>query len=256
MLVYAAHLPHSPALLRNINKSKLALFKKTKNAVAEIAADLYARQINTIVFITPHATGEEKAFVAHFAPAYKVDLSAVGDFSIGQTLSGDSVLAHRIVDRLCLNWPIKTSASVQLDTAASAVMLQINHPEKSFAILPLTYALLPSRELYGFGRDLREILENCQTRVAIISLGDLSRAKGKNTENAEEWDEELIHNLNAKNTDSILDVDFSKVDSFSMCGWRPLVMLLGVLSEVNYKVDILSYQQRFGVGMGVMRFIF
>lgn len=256
MLIYAVHIPHSPVLLRNINKSKLALFKKTRTALAEIAADLYARKIDTIVLITPQATGHEKAFMIHLAPNYKIDLSMVGDFSMTQTLPGDLILAHKIVDHLSGHWLIKGNNNYRLDAASSAAMLQINHPEKSFTVLPLSYNLLPSRDLFAFGHDLREVLEISSKRVAIISLGDLSRGRTNNIDAATAWDEELIINLNAKNTDPILDVDFVKVDSFAMCGWRPLVVLLGVLSDVNYKVDVLSYQQRLGVGMMVTKFIF
>ena len=52
MLIYSAHIPHSPALLRHISRSKIAIFRKTKNAMAEIADDIHALQSVTVPDIT------------------------------------------------------------------------------------------------------------------------------------------------------------------------------------------------------------
>lgn len=256
MLIYAAHLPHSPALLPQIAKSKAQLFKKTKRAIAEIAADLYARNPATLLLITPLGAGLEHSFTLHIASRYRVDLGAVGDFASDAIFSGDIFLAHKISEELSVDWPVKSLSSERLDPASSSVMLQLAKAKKDYSILPLTYALRPAKDIFAFGQALREAIEGSRKRVAVISLGDLSRAPEKLLEAGEKFDQKIIDCLNAKQAFSFLELEAPQIDSFHVCGFRPLALLLGVLSGINYEAEVLSYQQRFGVGMMAARFIF
>ncbi|MEK7125853.1 MAG: hypothetical protein AAB880_02940 [Patescibacteria group bacterium] len=256
MLIYSAHIPHSPALLRNISRSKIAIFRKTKNAIAEIADDVYARKIESIVFITPAGRGLAKSFAVQVARRHKINLGAIGDFHTAGEVPGNPVLAHVLVDKLCLNWPIKSAPGEELDAATSAGILQLRHKDSVWSALPVNYALLPARELYNFGAALRDVLEVEKTRVALISLGDLSRTKEPHHAQGAAYDEELINALKDKKTDFILGAHFAQADPFHVGAWRPLAVVLGALSEINYQTEILSYQQRLGVGMAVVRFVF
>ncbi|MEK7164709.1 MAG: hypothetical protein AAB779_02055, partial [Patescibacteria group bacterium] len=92
--------------------------------------------------------------------------------------------------------------------------------------------------------------------VALISLGDLSRTKEPHHAQGAAYDEELINALKDKKTDFILGAHFAQADPFHVGAWRPLAVVLGALSEINYQTEILSYQQRLGVGMAVVRFVF
>lgn len=249
MLIYAAHLPHSPLLLSQIGKSKTILFKKTRRAIAEVAGDLYVRNIETLILITPHGPGLSASHIINLAPRLAADLSPLGDFTVQPNFPSDAALSHRIQEKLQFDYPIKIITKDKMDTAVSAVMLQLMRDKKDYKIIPLTYGLFPLADLYSFGRDLREVLENSPKRVALISLGNLAH-------NREGWDKNLIKNFNANHTPLILESNLAEVDALSVAGFRPLVMVLGALAEINYKVDILSYQQRFGVGMVVVRFIF
>ena len=177
MMTYAAHLPHSPLLLPQIGKSKTALFKKTRRAVAEIAGDLYARRIDTLLLITPHGPGLAASYVINLAPSFKADLGPLGNFALSASFGGAAALAYRLQEELHLRYPLKAVTQERLDTASSAVMLQLTQGKANYSILPLTYGLFPSADLYAFGRDLREVLETSRQRVAIISLGDLARTK-------------------------------------------------------------------------------
>lgn len=257
MFHYAAHLPHCPLLLPTIGKAKTRLLKKTRQAVSAIAADLAARNIETIVLITAHGPGLEASHIINLAPRYRANLNPWGDFTTEAYYPSNPPLVYRLQEKLHLNHPLRIVTNEQLDTAASAALLELTGQEKkSYAIVPLTYGLFPNQELYNFGKDLREALEESQSRIAVISLGDLARAKKRNNQAGEEWDKNLIKNLETKNITAILEFDIKQVDSLAVIGFRPLLILLGALADINYGPEILSYQQRLGVGMMVVKFIF
>jgi|GEM_PF-1871802 len=256
MLIYAAHLPHSPALLPQIAKNKAPLFKKTRRAIAEIAADLYARNPSALILITPLGAGLEHSYTLQVAARYRVDLGAVGDFTSDDIFSGDVFLANKLSEELSSAWPVKSLANERLDAATSAVMLELSRPKKNYSILPLTYALQPVKEIFAFGQAMREAIELSRQRVAVLSLGDLSRVPEKLLAAGEKFDQKIIDCLHAKQAFSFLELEAPQVDSFHVCGFRPLALLLGALSGINYEAEVLSYQQRFGVGMMAARFTF
>ena len=256
MLIYAAHLPHSPALLPQIAKNKVQLFKKTKRAIAEIAADLYARNPATLLLITPLGAGLEHSYTLQVASRYQVDLGPIGDFASDATFGGDIFLAHKISEELGIEWPVKNLSNERLDVASSVAMLQLIRAKKNYSILPLTYALQPAKQIFAFGQALREAIEKSGERVAALSLGDLSRTNSREREAGDKFDQKIINCLHDKQALAFLELESPQIDSFHVCAYRPLALLLGALSGVNYECDVLSYQQRFGVGMMAARFTF
>ncbi len=259
MLIYSAHIPHSPALLPHLTKGQAKVFLKTRRAIGEIAADLYSRQPDVILLLTPQGPGRSDAFVLNFAPRYRAHFVPFGDFATEAYFTGDPLLAYRLRDGLGHLYPVRTVTQSELDAASGAAMLQLTRNKKSFSILPLIHPLAGAARLYEFGAAAREVIEASTQRVAVVSLGDLARspkATEKDAEAAAVWDATLIKYINEKNTPSLLELEGDKIEALAVGAFRPLVILLGILRGVNYEPQVLSYQQKFGVGMMVIRFNF
>lgn len=275
MLTYSAHLPHSPALLPHLYGKKASECRKSRAAVAEIAGDLYARKIETIVFITPHGPGDHHQFVLNFSPNFRVDFSKFGDLASRDEFAGDSQLTLQVSERLRPSQPLKIITREKLDTAVGAAILQLtkpyfpvskkhleaglapikNLPPLAFRVMPITYALLPADALIAFGKALREIVEENHKRIAVISLGDLAHGRNK-AEQAGQLDKSIIKNLKSNDVRTISALDQKLIDKFSATGWRALLVMAGVLADSRYQAEILSYEQKFGVGLMTARFVF
>lgn len=275
MLIYSAHLPHSPALLPHLYGKKSGECRKTRAAIAEIAGDLYARKIETIIFITPHGPGDHHQFVLNFSPNFRVDFSKFGDLASRDEFAGDSELTLQASERLRPSQPLKIITREKLDTAASAAIVQLtkpyfpvskkhleaglaptkNLPPLAYKIMPITYALLPADKLIAFGQALREIVEENYKRIAVISLGDLAHAKNK-TEEATQLDKNIMKNLKSNGWRALDAVEQKQIYKFSVAGWRALLVMAGVLSDIHCQVEVLSYEQKFGVGLLTARFVF
>jgi len=177
MLSYIAHIPHSPLLLKQISKDKYKQYKKTVDAIHDIADDLYSRNIDTIITITGHGTGFSEAFTINFSPKYDCDFSAFINYDMHPQFFGDSYIASVIRRKLCTRYPISSITTNYLDTASGMAMIHLSQNNKNIHVVPVTHSLDRPRKLFSFGSALRDILENIQKRVAIIGLGDLSSDK-------------------------------------------------------------------------------
>lgn len=273
MLIYSAHLPHSPALLPHLAGKNIREFRKTRLAIAAIAADLQERQAETVVFITPHGPGDHHCFTVNFAPRYGVDFSKFGDLASRDEFAGDSELTLALSEHVRPAQPIKIVTREKLDTAAAMAVLLLtrpsflpiskkrlkddgaasakNAPVLNYKIVPITYALRPPEALISFGHALREAIEQNHKRIALISLGDLSHGR-KKAEQAESADKTVIKNLKANDLSALAAMN----ETEALAGFRPLLINLGALQDTNYQTEILSYEQKFGAGLMAARFVF
>jgi len=46
----------------------------------------------------------------------------------------------------------------------------------------------------------------------------------------------------------IANLDHELIEKAAQCGYRSILILLGVLNNVSYQTEILSYEAPFGVG--------
>ena len=69
-----------------------------------------------------------------------------------------------------------------------------------------------------------------------------------------EFDGKLIEFLKNKDIDGILNMDPDLVEEAGECGYRSIIILLGVLNGLNWQPEILSYEGPFGVGYLVANF--
>jgi len=256
MLVYAAHIPHSPLLLPQIGKERSRLFKKIRGAIKTIAEDLYARKVDTVITITPNGEGQEQAYVVHFSPKFDIDFSRFGDFSTRSYALGDSYTAFKLRHILSRTHSIKSLTPRILDAASSVASLQLRYTESQLRIVPLTYALDRPEQLYSFGTLLRDSVEQCPQRIAIISLGDLARNRRKTAKETKDFDTLLANAIISHDTDSFINDCGTQADTFFVSGYRPLAILLGVLDDIAASSDVVEYEQPMGIGMMVARFQF
>ena len=98
-------------------------------------------------------------------------------------------------------------------------------------------------------------------RVALIASCDLSHGITTNSpagfrEEGKQFDETIIKLLESHNTSGIATLDPALVEKAAEDGYRPLLLLLGALKNINYEFKHLAYEYPFGVGYLTAEFIF
>ena len=86
-----------------------------------------------------------------------------------------------------------------------------------------------------------------------MASGDLSHRLTKDapagySAKGKEFDQKLISLLKAHNIQDILNLDSSLVEEAGECGFRSILIILGILNQLDCKFDALSYEGPFGVG--------
>jgi AmmeMemoRadiSam system protein B len=124
---------------------------------------------------------------------------------------------------------------------------------ENVALIPMHYSLLDNVSHFEFGKSIKDLAMDSDKRIAVIASGDLSHCltdKAPLPFNAagKEFDEKIMELLKAGDSQSIVNMDTKLVEKAGECGFRSILILLGVLNNFNYKTEILSYEAPFGVG--------
>jgi AmmeMemoRadiSam system protein B len=119
--------------------------------------------------------------------------------------------------------------------------------------VPIAYSNLERAKHFTFGQIMAETIKKFPSRCGFVASGDLSHrliqgAPGGYSRAGQEFDEKLVQDLKSANTKEIMYYDEDFVDDAGECGFRSILILLGLLDGLNIKPKILSYEGPFGVG--------
>jgi len=259
MIVFSAICPHPPILIPTIGKDNLDKIKETKKAMENLEKELYAAKPDVIVIISPHGEIIPDAFSINLNSKYPADFEEFGEFKTKMEFKSSPMLSLRIKERVEDAMPLVMSTADKLDHGASVPLYYLTKHLKEIEIIPMCYSMLDFKKHFEFGQILKKELVKSEKRVAVIASGDLSHCLKKGAPagynpKGEEFDKQLIELLQNKNYKGILDMKSSLIDKAAECGFRSILILLGIIEEYEHDVEIMSYEGPFGVGYLVANF--
>lgn len=255
-LTAAALLPHSPLLIPEIGRSNYSFLTKTVEAYKQIAAELKAGLVNTLVIISPHAWTQPDSFILNVAPEMFISLKDFGFIPPKTILNGDALLADQITSALRPEFPLQLISEEILDhgSAIPAHLLKMALPNLKIIIISPA-SDLDLKTQFSFGQKLQTVISASDKNIAVIASGDLShrlkkKSPGGYSPKGTKFDNKLIEYLSEPGSaqDNILKMDQKLITDAGECGLKPLMILLGVLAGRSWQPDVLAYQTDFGVG--------
>jgi AmmeMemoRadiSam system protein B len=260
-LIFGAITPHPPLLIPAIGRDHLKEMGKTVRALKELEEILYAKRPDTIIVISPHGDLMTEAFTINHSPGLKADFEDFGDLETKLEFKNDNALAYQIRESLETKLPVVLTTVERLDYGVSVPLYYLTKHLPDFRIIPMGYSMLSLADHFSFGTAIRRVLDLTTKRVAVIASGDLSHrlthdAPGGFSAQGQKFDAQLIESLKQKDLKSILKLKADLVEEAGECGLKSILILLGVLDEINYQPEILSYEAPFGVGYLVANFSF
>lgn len=256
MIVFAGIVPHPSLLIPEIGKDDSKKVEKTFLAYEKLAKDLAESEPDTIIVISPHMTHYPHLFnVCGMADLYG-SFANYGLDAVEWHGHNNVELAEEIVDK-CEDEELPTilydsgEGEYEVD---HGIMIPIyffkDKLEFPAKVLPISYSVGTRAQHYSFGQMISEVCERkTDERVAIIASGDLShRLIGNWSETAKKFDKELIAAIKKGDEYSIVNMDETLIEEAGECGYRSILVLLGVMSGRDYKPEVYSYEGPFGVG--------
>lgn len=253
-LVYAAITPHPPLLIPSVGHEATKKLAKTKQALQRIEEDLYLSKPQVLVVISPHGKLLPDTFTINFCSEYQADLKDFGDLTTRLTFKGEMDLPYLLrASTKRQHLPAVMITEPRLDYGVSVPLYWLTPHLKEVAILPIGFTDLDAKAHFEFGTILKDQIINSNKRVAVIASADLSHTlkteapAGFNRAGAE-FDIALQEFLANRNTAGILQLDPKLITAAVECGWRSILILLGILREVGYTYEAYNYESPFGVG--------
>ncbi len=260
LIVSAALVPHSPLLVPGVGKEKRELLAATLKAYEQAEQAIYASRPDTIIVISPHAPSYPNAFSANMAQKYAGTLKAFGDHQTTVEAKGDFMLLDRLQRALRADGiPFTLSSSEELDYGFTVPLLLLTPHLQDWRLLPLAPSLLDARAHLDFGKAVQEVLHNESSRVAVIASADLShklneQSPGGASVEGPAFDATIRSKIAAMDSQGLLALDPYAIEAAGQCGYRPIMVLLGLLHDMNVTPHELCYEAPFGVGYLTVNF--
>jgi MEMO1 family protein len=260
MLKSAYICPHPPLLIPSIGKNYFAQVKSTVRAMNELGNEIKEKEISTIVIISPHGQVQMDAMFINGSKHMQGNFIGFGD-NTSMKIENNVDLAENI-KKIAEAKKIPTeimSENIFLDHGVMVPLFFLKKHNPKIKIVSITFSHLDYEKHFEFGEAIYDAIESAEENISLVASGDLSHRLAINAPSGyslkgREFDELLMELLLKNNVREIINLDSSLVEEAGECGLRSIIILLGALSNLEYKFEKLSYECPFGVGYLVGRF--
>lgn len=253
-LVFTGIAPHPPIMVPEVGREAIAEVRSSIDAMAEFTERVLASGAETVVIISPHAPLEASAFIAYDGP------QLYGDFA---NFRAPTATIHAELDNELLDGITRAASEDELvvlrikgrdldhGTAVPLYFLQRNGWQGR--VVALGYSFLSNEDHVRFGKCIRQAIDQIGRRVAFIASGDLSHrlrldAPAGYNPDAHLFDEEVLEAIRTCSTSRIVDIDQEMRRMAGECGYRSMLVAIGVAQGADRNCEVISYEAPFGVG--------
>ncbi len=261
-LVFGAITPHSPVLIPEIGTKSREKATKTIEALSTLEENLYLAKPHLVIIFTPHSQAHSDTFVINAHTNFNSSFEEFGEHSLKNTYEGSPDFAAKISHEANkLNIPVKLVSEQKLDHGSSVPLYALAGHLDHIKVLPISPCDLDPKSHLNFGNLIKELCMESDKRVAVIASSNLSHGITTDSpagfrEEGKKFDETLIQLLESHNTSGIATLDPVLIENAAETGYKPLLLLLGALKNINYEFKRLAYEHPFGVGYLTAEFIF
>ena len=262
---FACICPHPPIIIPEIGGRKTKKVIKTVLAMEKLAEIMARKEPEILIVISPHGLVYPDRFNVCGMEKLAGDFNNFGAPEVQFKFKNDLDLAEKI-DQVANNKDIKTllygkdEPFFGLDHGTLVPLYFLTQKlTRPIKIVPIAYSSQNQETHLRFGKILFSILHSLPYDVGLVASGDLSHrllpiSPAGYNESGKKFDQELIQAIKNKDIETILSFNEDFVEAAGECGLRSILILLGALSNIEYKPEVLSYEGPFGVGYAVINF--
>src|SRR5687768_8871198 len=260
-LVFAGIAPHPPIMVPEVGGESCVEVQNSISAMAELTQRVIESGAETVVLISPHAPLEAVAFVAYDGPMLYGDFSMFRAPETTVEAAADAELLSEITraaDQRNLITLRVLDTDLDHGTAVPLYFLQRNGWNGK--VVALGYSFLSDEHHLRFGNCIRQAIATLRRPVAFIASGDLSHrlkpgAPAGFNADAHRFDEAVVEAIRSCQPHRIATIGQDVRRLAGECGYRSMLVALGVIEDAKPSCEVLSYEGPFGVGYLVAQLI-
>ncbi len=259
-LVFAGIAPHPPIMVPEVGREAIADVRSSIDAMATLTERVINSGAETVILISPHAPLEPDAFVAYDGPQLHADFA---DFR-APTATVHAELDEELLKEITRAAPEAAFEVVRirgdLDHGTAVPLYFLQRHGWHGRVVALGYSFLSNEDHLRFGNCIRAAIDKVGRRVAFIASGDLSHrlkpdAPAGYNPQAHLFDEEVVDAIRSNSTHRIVTIDQGLRRTAGECGYRSMLVAIGVAQELESRCEVISYEAPFGVGYMVAQLL-
>lgn len=253
-LVFAGVVPHPALLIPSIGKDDFLKLDATRAALERLEQELYIAKPHYIVVITPHEGIFEDAFSINAHTELHSQFETFGDMTTKYSWHGAPELAAKIQHNTnTKRLPTRLVSNEGIGHGASVPLVYLTTHVQDVKILPIGYSNLDANAHMSFGHSIKDIIMESNKRVAVIASGDMAHTLSESApagfhKDGEWFDAEIQRLLQSGDKHGIQTLDATKIKNADECLYRSLLILCGILGNMQCQFEQYTYEAPFGVG--------
>ena len=253
-IVFSGIAPHPPIMVPEVGGAACAEVRDSINAMAEFTRRIIESGAETVVLISPHAPLDARAFVAYHATNLE------GDFANFRAPGArvEFPLDERMLETITTiagkqDYEVMSLDNFPLDHGSAVPLYFLDRNGWRGQVVALGYSFLANEDHLKFGSCIRAAADAEGRPVAFVASGDLSHrlkpeAPAGYNPAAHRFDDEVVNAIYDNSPERIVAIDQELRRNAGECGYRSMLVALGVTHELPLACEVLNYEAPFGVG--------
>lgn len=254
-VVFVGIAPHPPLLVPAIGKEKIAQVQDSVNALNKFASQIIRTNPDTVVIISPHSPATSEAFGAFSNKTLIGDFHQFGCKQVSLSFPNDLELLAEL-DKTTKENQIPFNPFFNeylLDHGVLVPMYYLWQAGWQGQVLALSFSALSIESHIQFGEACQQAAKSLGRKIAFVASADLSHYLSLNGPYhfepvAHLFDKQICEAIKQKNLSSIINVDQNLRHKAGECGYRSILVAIGVAGKENLSTKLLAYECTFGVG--------
>ena len=254
-VVFVGIAPHPPLLVPEVGKEKVAQVQDSVNALNIFANQMIKTNPDTVVVISPHSPGISQAFGAFSNKTLIGDFRQFGCNKVSLSFSNDLELLaelHRTTKENKIPFSPFPNEHL-LDHGVLVPMYYLRQAGWQGQVLALSFSALSTESHIRFGEICQLAAKNLGRKIAFVASADLSHYLSLNgpyhfEPTAYLFDQQICQAIEQGNLSIIANIDQNLRHKAGECGYRSILVAIGVAGKETSLTKLLSYECPFGVG--------
>lgn len=253
-IVFSGIAPHPPIMVAEVGREAIAAVRDSIEAMGEFTRRIIESGAETVVLISPHAPLDTHAFVAYHALSLRGDFANFRAPATRIEFPLDQPLLEAITNVASeQSYEVLQLENFPLDHGAAVPLYFLDRNGWRGSLVALGYSFLSNDDHLRFGECIKAAADSIGRRVAFVASGDLSHrlkpeAPAGYNPAAYRFDNEVVDAIRDNSPQQIAVIDPHLRQIAGECGYRSMLVALGVVNDLPPACEVLSYEAPFGVG--------